>query len=259
MRSWMALVIAGAVAVSAAAARGEAEADAGWRSLFNGVDLSGWSVQCPPGDRDQTYWGVVDGAIECNSVGRPGHGYVWLMSDEEFGDFELRLRFQVFRAHAGNSGVQVRSRYDTSPSAPGGAWLHGPQIDIHPPSPWRTGLIYDETDGVRRWIHPSLPDSSMTPDQAPPHTRRTQLLYADDDNEWNELRIRCIGTRIQSWVNGNPVSDLDGAGLLDDEIHRRHNVGLRGHLCLQLHHGDEAKIRFKDLRVRVPDGEESEQ
>ena len=101
-------------------------------------------------------WRVDEGAILCNSLGRPDHDYVWLLCEREFADFELALEIQAFRESPGNSGVQVRSRYDASPEAPRGGWLDGPQIDVHPPGPWRTGLIYDETREERRWISPSL-------------------------------------------------------------------------------------------------------
>ena len=39
------------------------------------------------------------------------HNYVWLQTIKEYGDFELRLKFQASRSNKGNSGVQVRSRY----------------------------------------------------------------------------------------------------------------------------------------------------
>jgi hypothetical protein len=47
------------------------------------------------------------------------------------------------------------------------------------------------------------------------------------------------------------VARFDGTGILDDAAHRRHRVGLSGHLALQLHSGDDLRIRFKDLRIRT--------
>lgn len=226
-------------------------ASEGWQALFNSQDLSGWSVQCPPLERDRSYWQVVEGAIEGNSLDGKPHDYQWLVSDREFGDFQLRLRFQVFRAYAGNSGVQFRSRYDASGDAASGPWLHGPQVDIHPPTPLRTGLIYDETWETRRWIHPSLPDSTMVPDKAPKAAHQTRLVYADDDPQaWNDLELICEGTEVQTFVNGRLVTAFDGAGVLDDSAHQKHRVGLRGHLALQLHRNHQARIRFKDLWIR---------
>lgn len=222
-----------------------------WQSLFNTRDLSGWSVQCPESERSLDFWKVVDGVIECNSLAGERHDYHWLMSEREFGDFHLCLQFQVFQASKGNSGLQFRSRYDTSETVTQGPWLHGPQVDIHPPMPLRTGLIYDETWGTRRWIHPSLPNSRIIPDKAPQAAHETQLVYADNDPEqWNELELICKGTKVKTLVNGLLVSDFDGAGVLDDQAHQGHGVGMKGHLALQLHRNDKIRIRFKDIRIK---------
>jgi len=104
--------------------------DTHWRSLFNGRDLTGWHIAAKPADRDKPFWTVEDGAIVCDSLGRPDHDYVWLITDDEFSDFELQLKVRTFKQSPGNSGVQIRSRYDHDH-----AWLDGPQIDIHPPDP----------------------------------------------------------------------------------------------------------------------------
>ena len=110
---------------------------------------------------------VNEGTIECNSIGDGDHHYVWLATEKEFDDFHLKLKFQVFRSSEGNSGVQFRSRFDDSEDAIDGGWLNGPQADIHGPNPMRAGLIYDETENVRRWIFPSLPDWNISSEQVP--------------------------------------------------------------------------------------------
>ena len=37
---------------------------------------------------------------------------------------------------------------------------------------------------------------------------------------------------------------------LDDKAHCRHNVGLKGHVGLQIHPGQQLPIRFKDIQLR---------
>jgi hypothetical protein len=59
------------------------------------------------------------------------------------------------------------------------------------------------------------------------------------------------GTSVTTILNGVTTAAFDGAGLLDNEAHRQLNVGLRGHIALQLHVRDELKIRFRRLRLRV--------
>jgi hypothetical protein len=216
-----------------------------WILLFNGQDLSGWSVKCQAKDRAKIFWTVDRGTILCDSMGRKDHNYVWLLHEREFGDFELGLKFAVYRDSPGNSGVQFRSRFDDS----GEGWLNGPQVDIHPPGdmPWRTGLIYDETFEERRWVFPSLKDWRMDPKFKP---EQFQFWYSDEEEKWNELQLICRGNHVQTILNGVVRTDWDGTGVLDNEAHVRRSVGRRGHFALQLHSGDELRIRFTDIKVR---------
>jgi len=209
-----------------------------WRSLFDGKTLNGWRVAAKPEDRGKAFWQVRNGAIACDSLGQKDHDYVWLLSEEEFGDFELTLEVRGFAASPGNSGVQFRSRYDEALG-----WLHGPQMDIHPPGPWRTGLIYDETRETRRWIFPSLQDWKIEPAQGP-------ARWQWDATGWNRLRLVCRGLKVRTEVNGVTIADYDGSGVLDDEAHRRRNVGMTGHLALQLHMKDELRIEYRNIRIR---------
>jgi hypothetical protein len=219
---------------------------AGWTSLFNGEDLSGWTVKCQPQDQGKVFWKVEDGSILCDSMGSKDHNYVWLVTNDEFDDFELRLQFQAYKKSPGNSGLQFRSRFDATVN---GGWLDGPQVDIHPPGPmnWRTGLIYDETREVKRWVSPSLKDWNMEAQFEP---ESYIFSYADDDDGWNDLVLVCQGNQVMTILNNVVRTDWDGTGVLDDVNHIRHNVGRVGHFALQLHAGDELRIRFRDIRIR---------
>jgi hypothetical protein len=77
--------------------------------------------------------------------------------------------------------------------------------------------------------------------------------HADDGDTWNDVHIICKGTRIKTIVNGVVVADYDGSGRLDDDVHRSHRVGMKGHVGLQIHPGKELVIRFKDVNVRELD------
>lgn len=210
----------------------------GWTPLFDGKTLNGWSVRCVQADAAKTFWSVEEGTIVCNSMNDGDHHYVWLMADKEWDDFELRLKVRSYADSPGNTGVQVRSRYDAKAS-----WLDGPQVDLHPPAGWRSGLIYDETRGVQRWIFPSLPSPAIEPAQGP--TR-----WKWDKDGWNEVAIECRGTQIRTTINGLAIADYDGAGVLDDATHRKFNVGMRGFIALQLHVHDRLHVAFKDIRIR---------
>jgi hypothetical protein len=214
-----------------------------WQALFNGQDLAGWTIKCKPADQGKDFWRVEDGCIVADSMGRPEHDYIWLMTDNEYSDFTVRLRFQAFRDSPGNSGVQIRSRYDDQVG-----WLDGPQIDINPPGPWRTGMIWDETRGSGRWLHPPIPKGQwVDPSMANPGL---VLYHADDQPAWNALEVRAVGPKVTVVLNDVLVTSYDGAGVLDNDLHRERGVGLNGHIALQIHTGDQLKIRFKDIVLR---------
>jgi hypothetical protein len=213
-----------------------------WQSLFDGKTLAGWHVAARPADRGKGFWLVRDGALTCDSMGDKDHDYVWLVSDAEYTDFELALEVRGFKESPGNSGIQFRSRYDETLG-----WLHGPQVDVHPAAPWRTGLIYDETQEARRWIFPSLEDWRIEPSQGP---ERWVWHAGTERDGWNEVRLVCRGAHVETVVNGVVIADYDGKGVLDDEAHRRRQVGLSGHLALQLHASDELRIQYRNIRIR---------
>lgn len=226
--------------------------DHNWEKLFNGKNLDGWQVKTLADDQDKTFWTVEDGAIYCNSMGSKEHGYVWLISEKEFGDFEMRLKFKVSHEHKGNSGVQFRSRYDEKAvvDREGGraGWLDGPQADIDPGNPWRNGLIYDETRTEKRWIYPSLPNWKIDKET---HSPKRVIFYREDqETGWNDMTIICKGTKIKTFVNNILVTDFDGEGVLNNNDHKKLNVGMNGHIALQLHKNSENKIWFKDIEVR---------
>lgn len=222
----------------------------GWKQMFNGNNLDGWEVKCVKQDKNKNYWKVENGTILCDSRGEKDHQYMWLQSVDEFADFEIRLQFQATHENKGNSGIQVRSRYDKTAKVDGEfvGWMDGPQVDIHPIGPWRTGLIYDETRKTRRWISPSLPNSQISKEKYAP--QKVIYYWNDEGPGWNDMRIICKGMHITTYVNNIVVSDYDGTGVLDDEAHKKYNVSEKGHIALQLHKHSDNYIRFKNIEIR---------
>jgi len=215
----------------------------GWTSLFDGKSLSGWMVKCLPQDAGKQYWKVVDGAIEADVPKGSDHKYIWLLTQREYSNFELKLKVQSFTAGESNSGVQVRSRYDDAEG-----WLDGPQVDINPQGGWRSGFIYDETRTVKAWLSPIQgKPSAATIDDA---IAGWSWQHADEADNWNDITIICDGSRIKTIVNGVTITDYDGSGILDDADHARLNVGMSGHIGLQIHPGGHGRIRFKEIGIR---------
>ena len=215
----------------------------GWEPLFNGKDLTGWVVKCKPADANKEFWLIEDGTVLADSMAGKDHDYIWLLTEKQYGDFILRLRFQAYRDNPGNSGVQIRSRYDDQ-----AGWLDGPQVDINPPGPWRTGMVWDETRDVKRWLYPDVPKGEwVDPSMAPPEMI---FYYSDEGPGWNELEIKAVGTTVTAHLNGVKVTEYDGVGVLDDDAHKARNVGLLGHIVLQIHMGDLLRIRYKDIYIK---------
>ncbi len=115
--------------------------------------------------------------------------------------------------------------------------MEGPQIDINPPNPQLTGKLWNEGPGPHRWL-------SNEP------IERMKFFYAHEGSGWNDLEITARGMRIKSVLNGVTVVTYDGSGVLDDELHRKHKVGTKGVIGLQIHSHDELKLCFKDIRIK---------
>lgn len=100
----------------------------------------------------------------------------------------------------------------------------------------------------KRWINPSLPDWKVDKETHAP--AKVIFYYEDEETGWNDMTIICHGTHIKTIVNGQVVSDYNGKGVLDDKAHEQYDVGMCGHIALQLHKNSENKIWFKDVEIR---------
>ncbi|HOE10754.1 MAG TPA: DUF1080 domain-containing protein [bacterium] len=103
------------------------ECEKGWRSIFNGKDLTGWTV------RGKAKWEVKDGVL----VGTGGMGHIYYTA-ETFKDFEMRAMIRINKD--GNSGFYFRCR---PPENNIDGWPVGYecQVDNHDPNNY-TGAVY---------------------------------------------------------------------------------------------------------------------
>lgn len=169
----------------------------GFTSLFDGNTLDGWQQK-----NGKAQYIVKDGTIVgTTAINSPNS---FLCSNKEFGDFELT--FEVLLDPKLNSGVQIRSL--TKGNKPNGR-VNGPQVEIS--TNGNAGYIYGEATG-RGWITPK--DS----------LKKHQHFV---DGQWNSFRVVAKGSRIQTWVNGNLVSDLDDPAL--SKSHPKGFIGLQVH------------------------------
>ena len=111
-------------------------AEAGFKPIFNGKDLSGW--------KGLDFWSVKNGAIVGQTTAEhPTKGNTFLVyQNGEPANFELRLQFRLTGQNDrkwGNSGVQYRSKVVDA----AGFVVAGYQADIDSPFNY-TGMLYEE-------------------------------------------------------------------------------------------------------------------
>jgi hypothetical protein len=135
-------------------------------SLFNGKDLSGWTIY------GTELWYVEDGLLVCESG--PDKEYGYLGTNKHYKDFELTLEFK--QGADGNSGVFFRSSIE-------GTRITGWQVEVAPPG-HHTGGIYESYG--RGWL--IQPDEELD----------KHLKFG----EWNTMKIRVVGDLVKTWLNG---------------------------------------------------------
>ncbi|MEC9475531.1 MAG: DUF1080 domain-containing protein [Planctomycetota bacterium] len=184
-----------------------------WESLLPPADLAGWKSL----GGSATYR-VEDSMI----IGRttPGSPNTWLITERQFGDFELEYEFRCDPSL--NSGVQIRSE------ARGGS-ARGFQVEIDVDEKrkrfWSAGL-YEEGD--RGWIG-DLKDN--------PEARAAHKL-----DDWNHVRVVAVGAHMQTWLNGVAAAEVFDTRRLSGFIGLQvHGVGNRK---------EPLQIRWRNLRIR---------
>lgn len=209
--------------------------EAGFVSLFNGRDLSGW-------EGDKRIWSVIDGAIVGETLADTGlaENTYLIWKDGTLADFELRVQFKI---ESGNSGIYCRARIRTSEQTtpdPLIAW----QADIDAKN-WWTGVIMEWTGREK------LAERGQRVHIRPDGTREVVGSLGDSDalaahirpvGEWNDYTIRAVGGEVSLTINGVRMTELL------DEDERRVLTGL---LALQVHVGDPMRVQFKNLRLQI--------
>ncbi|RAK02487.1 uncharacterized protein DUF1080 [Larkinella arboricola] len=172
--------------------------------LFNGKDLTGWKIY------GTEKWYVDNGELICESG--PDKGYGYLATDKYYKNFDLSVEFK--QEANGNSGVFIRSTVE-------GTKVNGWQVEVAPPN-HDTGGIYESYG--RGWLI-QIPDE------------KENILKP---GEWNKLRIRAEGDRVQTWLNGQQMVDYK-----DEKIGKG-----EGGIALQIHDGGGIKVRWKNLVLK---------
>ena len=208
-----------------------AQAEEGFRSLFNGKDLAGW-------DGNSELWSVEDGCITGKTTGPEQLTYnqfiIW--RGGVLKNFELRAQVKLAGS---NSGIQYRSREfpDT------GKWsIGGYQCDIHPTTVNNAMVFGEKAGGIlvrngqsvviepegKRWL--TAEHEPVTVDMA----------------EWHEYAIIARGNHLVHKIDGRVTADL-----IDFS---NKTFAPEGLLAFQLHRGPAMKVQIKDVLLKeLPD------
>jgi len=219
----------------------ELEKSQGFKLLFDGKTLNGWA-----GLKD--YWTVRSNAI----VGRTTkekplkENSFLVYVAEEFGDFELRLKFKTIPDNDSgfaNSGIQYRSKLVNSNVF----IMAGYQADIDAGTNY-TGILYEERGrgilalrGQKVVIRDDAASSGKFKiDVTGTTASAVEVESAINKTDWNDYVIIARGRNLKHFINGKLAVDVT------DESS---GAALKGLIGSQIHVGQPMQVMFKDIRI----------
>jgi len=173
-------------------------------SLFNGKDLTGWELF----GSMKMY--VEDGNLVTENGDDLQYGY--LGTRKYYKDFDLTCEFK--QESNGNSGLFFHS-FVTDYNH-----VNGWQCEVAPKG-FDTCGIYESYG--RGWLV-QIPDE------------KEDII---NEGEWNTIRLRVEGNKVQTWLNGEPMIEID------DEL-----IGSKtGRIMLQIHDGNNIKVLWRNFQL----------
>jgi hypothetical protein len=192
-------------------------AEPGFQPLFNGKDLTGWTLM---GQHGRGYI-VEDGKIVC-----PRDGGGNLFTNAEYANFVLRFEFKL--EDGSNNGIGIRAPLE------GDAAYAGMEIQV----------LDNDAPVYKGKLKPAQYHGSVYDVVA------AKPGFLKPTGEWNQEEITANGRRITVKLNGTVITDADLDAVIDPETLRRHPGLSRttGHLGLL---GHNTRVEFRNLRISV--------
>lgn len=201
--------------------------DEGYKSVFNGKDLTGWAG-------DTANYMVEDGAITC----QPGKGGT-IFTEEEYGDFVSRLEMKL--PPGGNNGLAIRY-----PGEGHGTWNSFCELQV----------LDDEHPKYNDPNHEGFYD--LKPQQA--HGAFYACVashrgYLRPTGEWNFQESTIVGTTVKVELNGYVILEVDIAQVdpatFMYPIERFTGIkNLKGHFGFN---GHNDPVQFRAIRMKKLD------
>ena len=181
--------------------------------LFDGKSFKGWKIQ----KGEEQWWRIEGGEIVGGSADKTIAHNTFITTEKRYTNFELVLKVKLEGKESPNAGIQIRSE-----RVPDHHEMIGYQADVGP-GWW--GKLYDESR--RRKVIGDY----LSPEAA-------KAVKADG---WNEYRIRCVGAKIQLFINGVQTVEYE---------EKDKKIPLEGFIALQAHGGPAFQVRYKDITIK---------
>ncbi|HVV01436.1 MAG TPA: family 16 glycoside hydrolase [Verrucomicrobiae bacterium] len=217
---------------------GPSAPEKGFKSIFNGKDLTGW-------DGDPALWSVKDGAIvgQTTKEHPAEHNTFLIWTNGTVGDFEVRCDFKIFPNNNqgfANSGIQYRSKVLDK----NGWVVGGYQADMEA-GPNYTGILYEErmTRGIMATRGEKVVwDSKCLKRVVGSLGSPAELGAFVKKGDWNHYDVVAQGHHLRHFINGHEMVDV-----VDNCASKRAD---RGVLALQLHHGPPMTVEYRNFRLK---------
>jgi len=208
-----------------------AEPPAGFQSIFNGTDLTGW-------EGSPEYWSVQEGLLTGTTDGTLKYNRFIIWREGTLKNFELQVQVNV--TAGGNSGLNYRSTH--RPDLGEGV-VTGYQCDVVSNRADYNGMLYEER-GRRILAHTG--EQVIIDTAGQPWVVGEFPIHEFAPGEWHQYRVLVQGNHHQHWIDGHQtvdVIDLDEAGR-----------ALAGVLGVQVHVGPAMRIQYRDFFLKhLPD------
>lgn len=235
----------------AAATLSAADVEPGFKSLFNGTDLSGW-------EGNPKLWSVKDGTITgitgSDADTKINHNTFLVWKGGEVADFELRLSYRIEK---GNSGIQYRSK--VTETGKFGPIVGGYQADFEAGKTY-SGILYEERGrGIlaqrgQKTVIKEVEETKDGKTQKKTKVEVTGSVGKSEDiqakikhEDWNDYVVIAKGNHLQHFINGQLTVDVT------DEQSAK--AAKSGALALQIHVGPPMVVQFKNIRIKNLSGD----
>lgn len=185
----------------------------GFEPLFDGKTTTGWTRV---GGKESN-WVVENGELVTK-----GEGGGWLSTEKTYGDFVLKLEFQV--GPGGNSGVFIRSPHNGDPA------YTGMEIQV----------LDDDSDRYKTLKAFQYCGSVYGVEAA----KRGSVKPA---GQWNSMEISAIGPKVTVKLNGTTITEADLTKHTDAEASHPGIKRPDGYIGFQSH---DEPVKFRNVSIK---------